>query len=194
MLFIQRSTYECFHRGIYCFERLPCQGQSDQLKLKMTSGTTWQNVSVKNNYAICKINWADFSFRTESHKQGLPEVASATVIVRRLTQTFNSLDLQSVQQPNNLWMKCRLYSVWPKNIFFLFRLCSASNWEKPIVIIWQRLTDHIKERYHEKQAAVLLDFVQITLPLILTTCTTFFRRQNSRFESMFRTRNTISVI
>ena len=156
MLFIQRSTYECIHRGIYCFERLPCQGQSDQLKLKMTSGTTWQNVSVKNKYAIFKINWADFSFRTESHKQGLPEVASATVTGRRLTQTFNSLDLQSVQQPNNLWMKCRLYSMWPKNIFFLFRLCSASNWERPFVIIWQRLTDHIKERYHEKQAVWIL--------------------------------------
>ena len=32
------------------------------------------------------------------------------------------------------------------------------------MIIWQRLTDHIKERYHEKQAALLLDFVQITPP------------------------------
>ena len=45
------------------------------------------------------------------------------------------------------------------------------------------------------KTAVLLDFVQITshspppLPPIWTTCTTFFRRQNSRFE--VRTRNTI---
>ena len=49
-------------------------------------------------------------------------------------------------------------------------------------------------RSHEKKAAALLDFVKITPPPpppILITCTTFFRRQNSKFESQFRTRNTI---
>ena len=47
---------------------------------------------------------------------------------------------------------------------------------------------------HEKKAAFLLDFVQITSlpsPPIWSTCTTLFRRQNSRFESQFRTKNTI---
>ena len=48
-----------------------------------------------------------------------------------------------------------------------------------------------------KKAAVLLDFVQITsppLPPIWTTCTFFFLRRNSRFESQFRTKNTIFTL
>ena len=52
-------------------------------------------------------------------------------------------------------------------------------------------------RSHEKKAAALLDFVKITPPPpppILITCTTFFRRQNSKFESQFRTRNTIYTL
>ena len=47
-----------------------------------------------------------------------------------------------------------------------------------------------------RKTAVLLDFVQITSPPppIWTTCTTFFRRQNSRFESQFRTKNTMYTL
>ena len=46
----------------------------------------------------------------------------------------------------------------------------------------------IKGPASEKKVSVLLDFVQVTSPLltpIWTTCTTFFQRRNSRFEIHF---------
>ena len=47
-------------------------------------------------------------------------------------------------------------------------------------------TVNTEGRFPEKKTAVLLDFVEIW-----TTCTNFFRRRNSRFESKLRTKNTM---
>ena len=62
-------------------------------------------------------------------------------------------------------------------------------------IVQYFIQTHLRERILRKNA-VLLDSVQITSPPSpnLTTCTTFFGRQNSRFESQFRTKNTIYIL
>ena len=45
-----------------------------------------------------------------------------------------------------------------------------------------------------RQTCFFLDFIQITPLPIWTTCTTFLRRRNSRFERQFRTKSTICTI
>ena len=56
------------------------------------------------------------------------------------------------------------------------------------------LVSKMEGTFSGKKTAVLLDFVQITSPPpILDRLYNFFRCQNSRFESQFRTKNTMYI-
>ena len=95
-------------------------------------------------------------------------------------------------------LRLTLFSLFPRLILSESGFITSK--QGPFPFLWQPVRDItyiyavLLGTVSREKNAVLLDFVQITPPPIWTTCTTFFRQRNSRFESQFRTKNTIYTI